>query len=106
MQTRREESGFDNSLAQECQNVICTHPGNNATCSQEGVVTPTSTTTTPPPVTLNCEQCIRKFLNEDQITTLISMAGQQTLGQVWIYYTQGHKPTFKTFSKVYRVLIR
>jgi hypothetical protein len=26
------ESGFDNSLAQECQNVICTHPSAGATC--------------------------------------------------------------------------
>jgi hypothetical protein len=33
--------GLDNSLEQESQNVICTHPGNNATCSQEGVITPT-----------------------------------------------------------------
>jgi hypothetical protein len=29
------ESGFDNSLAQECQNVICTHPGDNASCVRE-----------------------------------------------------------------------
>jgi hypothetical protein len=37
-------SGFDNTEEQECQNVICTHPGENATCSQEGVrSTPTST---------------------------------------------------------------
>jgi hypothetical protein len=28
-------SGFDNTEEQECQNLICTHPGNNATCSQE-----------------------------------------------------------------------
>ena len=39
------ESGFDNSLEQECQNVICTHPGENATCTQEGVVTPHTTNT-------------------------------------------------------------
>jgi hypothetical protein len=38
------ESGFDNTEEQECQNVICTHPGENATCTQEGVrSTPTST---------------------------------------------------------------
>ena len=37
-------SGFDNTAEQECQNVICTHPGENATCTQEGVrSTPTST---------------------------------------------------------------
>jgi hypothetical protein len=28
-------SGFDNTEEQECQNLICTHPANNATCSQE-----------------------------------------------------------------------
>src|SRR6188472_1014831 len=38
-------SGFDTAVDQECENLICTHPGNNATCSQEGVVTPTTTTT-------------------------------------------------------------
>jgi hypothetical protein len=41
------ESGFDNSLAQECQNLICTHPGENATCTQEGV----RSTPTPEPIT-------------------------------------------------------
>jgi hypothetical protein len=30
------QSGFDNTQEQEAQNLICTHPGNNATCSQEG----------------------------------------------------------------------
>ena len=42
------QSGFDNNQGQECENVICTHPGNNATCTQEGAVavTPTPTTTT------------------------------------------------------------
>jgi hypothetical protein len=28
-------SGFDNDLEQEAQNVICTHPGENATCTSE-----------------------------------------------------------------------
>src|SRR4026207_1115349 len=58
---RGSASGFDTAVDQECENLICTHPGNNATCSQEGVVTPTTTTTTtPPPAPLTCEQCIRK----------------------------------------------
>jgi hypothetical protein len=30
-------SGFDNTEEQECENLICTHPGENATCVQEGV---------------------------------------------------------------------
>jgi hypothetical protein len=41
------QSGWDNDQEQECENLICTHPGENATCVQEGVVTPTTTTTTP-----------------------------------------------------------
>jgi hypothetical protein len=36
-----KQSGWDNTQSQEAQNVICTHPGNNATCSQEGVAAPT-----------------------------------------------------------------
>jgi hypothetical protein len=39
------ESGFDNSLEQECQNVICTHPGENATCVRDpGEATPATGT--------------------------------------------------------------
>jgi hypothetical protein len=63
-------SGFDTTTNQECENLICTHPGNNATCVQEGGVTTTTTATTPPPVKLTCEECIRKFLNADQISLL------------------------------------
>jgi hypothetical protein len=29
-------SGWDNTAEQEAQNVICTHPGENATCTSEG----------------------------------------------------------------------
>jgi hypothetical protein len=53
------ESGFDNTEEQECQNVICTHPGENATCTQEGVrSTPTST---PEPTTTTL-RVIKKFV--------------------------------------------
>jgi len=31
------QSGWDNDQEQECENVICTHPGENAACTQEGV---------------------------------------------------------------------
>jgi hypothetical protein len=30
---RGSASGFDTAVNQECENLICTHPGNNATCS-------------------------------------------------------------------------
>jgi hypothetical protein len=32
---RGSVSGFDNDLEQEASNVICTHPGVNATCTSE-----------------------------------------------------------------------
>jgi hypothetical protein len=70
---RGSASGFDTALDQECENLICTHPGNNATCVQEGAVTTTTTATTPTtPVKLTCEQCFRKFLTPDQITIVVS----------------------------------
>jgi hypothetical protein len=64
-------SGFDTALDQECENLICTHPGNNATCVQEGAV---ATTTTTPPVKLTCEECLRKFLNAEQLSRLLTAA--------------------------------
>jgi hypothetical protein len=32
---KASQSGFDNDQAQECENLICTHPGSNATCVSE-----------------------------------------------------------------------
>jgi hypothetical protein len=43
---RGSASGFDTALDQECENLICTHPGENVTCTEEGVssvATPTRT---------------------------------------------------------------
>jgi hypothetical protein len=49
---RGSASGFDTAVNQECENLICTHPGENATCTEEGVVVvtpkPTSTSTITP----------------------------------------------------------
>src|SRR4051812_39228622 len=36
-QNKGSASGFDTAVDQECENTICTHPDENATCSQEGV---------------------------------------------------------------------
>jgi hypothetical protein len=46
---RGSASGFDTALDQECENLICTHPGNNATCVQEGVTSAPTLTSTPTP---------------------------------------------------------
>jgi hypothetical protein len=69
------ESGFDNNQGQECENLICTHPGDNATCVSEGAVATTTTSTTTPPVKLTCEQCFTKFLTPGQITVVVSSEG-------------------------------
>ena len=60
------QSGFDNNQGQECENLICTHPGENATCVQEGAAA------TPTPGKLTCEQCFTKFLAPDQITGVLN----------------------------------
>jgi hypothetical protein len=44
-------SGFDNTAEQECQNTICTHPDDNATCSQEGAAAQPPTPTAEPTTT-------------------------------------------------------
>src|SRR5437762_13307595 len=70
-QNKGSASGFDTALDQECENLICTHPGNNATCVQEGAVATTSTSTsTSTPVKLTCEQCITKFISDEQISII------------------------------------
>jgi hypothetical protein len=38
------QSGFDNNQGQECENLICTQTGENATCVQEGVTSTLQTT--------------------------------------------------------------
>src|SRR4051794_20200487 len=68
---RGSASGFDTTLDQECENLICTHPGENATCTQEGVVSAAAQTPVTP-VKLTCEQCYTKFLSTAQITMLLS----------------------------------
>jgi len=65
------ESGFDNNQGQECENLICTHPGENATCTEEGVTTPTSTPSTTPVNKMTCEECFRAILTQDQIDAVI-----------------------------------
>jgi hypothetical protein len=72
------QSGFDNNQEQECANLICTHPGENATCVQERAAAAQA----PPPVKLTCEQCFTKFLTSTQITRILNaVLGVATLEQ-------------------------
>jgi hypothetical protein len=79
-------SGFDNTAEQECQNVICTHPGENATCTQEGV---RSTATSTPEPTTTTLRIIKKVVclpadptcslaNDCQISLLVRFQDPQT----------------------------
>jgi hypothetical protein len=70
------QSGWDNNQAQECENLICTHPGENATCVQEGAAA------IPTPVKLTCEQCFTKFLSSTGITILLASEGFTSLEQL------------------------
>jgi hypothetical protein len=65
------ESGWDNNQAQECENLICTHPGENATCTQEGA----RAAPKPTPVKLTCEQCFTTILNSKQKTDFETQFG-------------------------------
>jgi hypothetical protein len=58
------ESGFDNSLAQECQNVICTHPSAGAACVSESAVN--KTVTSDP-----CADCFTTKLDVKEQTAFI-----------------------------------
>jgi hypothetical protein len=40
-QNKGSASGFDTAVDQECENLICTHPGENATRTQEGITSAT-----------------------------------------------------------------
>jgi hypothetical protein len=70
MQNRGSASGFDTAVDQECENLICTHPGNNATCVSEGRAAATVVAQT---ANLTCEQCITKFLTPQHIQRLFGI---------------------------------
>jgi hypothetical protein len=76
-QNRGFVSGFDTKADQEAQNVICTHPGENAACSQEGAAAAAASTN------LTCEQCFMKFLSGDvQIPLLLKLAKVTSLTEL------------------------
>src|SRR6187200_59436 len=67
-------SGFDTAVDQECENLICTHPGNNATCVQEGSAAAAAqqgNQTTP--VKDPCEQCFTSLLSQTQINKVVDL---------------------------------
>jgi hypothetical protein len=61
-------SGFDTAVDQECENLICTHPGNNATCVNEGQAVTGAAGAQP--VKNPCVQCFTTFLNAEQIANV------------------------------------
>ena len=71
-------SGFDNTAEQECQNVICTHPGNNATCVQEGATTAAASAQAPK----TCEQCFTSLLTQDEIRAFLRLTPLTSIADV------------------------
>ena len=89
-------SGFDTTVNQECENLICTHPGNNATCvseNEQAAVTPP--VVTPPGVPI--EECtnINPDLDND-ITMVQTVSNSVTLqkGDVICIQGLGNHPAF------------
>jgi hypothetical protein len=94
---RGSASGFDTSVNQECENLICTHPGENATCTQEGAAAPqTPTPQSTPTTTLrviknvvclatdpNCavpsDFTIAVFQPEQPVQTVVGQSGAGTV---------------------------
>jgi ABC-type amino acid transport substrate-binding protein len=70
------QSGWDNNQEQECENLICTHPGENSTCVQEGAAQ------TPTPKT--CVECFRSILTSAEISGL-------SFEQVCAFFEQGNQ---------------
>ena len=68
---RGSASGFDTTTNQECENLICTHPGENATCTEEGVKS-AAAAPTPTPVNKTCTECFTTLLTPQQITVVVS----------------------------------
>ena len=104
-QNKGSASGFDTALDQECENLICTHPGNNATCVQEGAVATTSTSTPVTPVKLTCEQCFTKFLSSTQISGLLRVFGDNSLPDLCARLSNGLLPP-EFFAILREVLVK
>jgi hypothetical protein len=106
-------SGFDTALDQECENLICTHPGSNATCvsenEQAAAVTPVTPVPTPsevgcPPGTLYNVRLLA-FLDDDvdippgTILCLPQQLGPQTATISTLTPVEGH-PLLKTIEVI------
>jgi hypothetical protein len=101
-------SGFDTTLDQECENLICTHPGNNATCVQEGAaVAAVQQGIQTTPVKSPCEQCFTKFLSSEQITALLQALnrafGVNSLPDLCAQLSSGSSPELPFFVLVFLV---
>jgi hypothetical protein len=83
-------SGFDTTTDQEAQNLICTHPGNNAACAQEGAVLEQQQNAT----TNLCVECFTNLLSQglisqEQINTILDSLGATSLADLCIMLEHG-----------------
>ena len=78
-------SGFDTAVDQEAQNVICTHPGNNATCTQEGAASTSPTSASNPPTPRpTCAECFtdQGLFTQDQIVTILKVLNKTSVADL------------------------
>jgi len=71
---------------ENCEPMICTHPNNDGTCSEEGVVTSSTITsaagnnTVPTPKT--CQECFTSIFTPTQISAINALAGNDQVAIV------------------------
>jgi hypothetical protein len=71
------QSGFDNNQGQECENLICTHPGENATCVSEGTAAAAAAGGGRVSTIAACVACFTNSgLIDTQINLLLERAGE------------------------------
>jgi hypothetical protein len=70
------QSGWDNNQEQECENLICTHPGENATCVSEGTAAAATAGGGRASTIAACVACFTNSgLIDTQINILLERAG-------------------------------
>ena len=105
---RGSASGFDTALDQECENLICTHPGENATCVQEGLAAAAQQGNQTTPVKDPCEQCFTKFLSSELRTALLQLSnrvhpGINSLPDLCAQLSSGSSADLRLFVQVFLV---
>jgi hypothetical protein len=76
-ENRGSASGFDTALDQECENLICTHPGAGATCVSEAAVVSNQTGGGGGGTSDPCLTCFTQSLSVTEQTNFVNLVASQ-----------------------------